>query len=357
MSSPTLYAVIMAGGAGTRFWPASRADRPKQYLPISGSLPMIAETFARLEGLVPPERVLVVTAGNQAELVRECLPALPEENLLIEPMARNTAPCVALAAFEIARREPDSVQVVLAADHVIEPAARFRETVQAAAEAAADGEHLITLGVSPDHPATGYGYLRAGEEVGKSRGIPVLEVARFVEKPDRASAESFVKSGRFYWNSGMFVWHTKAILDAYAKLMPKVHAGLQNVSADELAGVYATLDKTPVDKGIMERASNVRMLPIDYHRNDVGSWAALTRVVARDSAGNWPALSEGARLIAEDAGGCVAYAEGNELIALLGVRDLIVVRAGNATLVAPRERAEDVRRLVERLSDEGPDFV
>jgi len=357
MSSPTTYAVIMAGGSGTRFWPASRADRPKQFLPICGPRPMIAETFARLEGLVPPERVLVVTVASQASLVRECLPELPPENLILEPTARNTAACVALAALEVERRDPDSVQVVLAADHVIEPAERFRETLLAACEQAANAEHLITLGIRPNHPATGYGYLRAGEEVGTSRGIDVYEVARFVEKPDRASAESFVRSGRFYWNSGMFVWHTRAILDAYAKLLPKMHEALKSATAEDLERVYAGLEALPVDKGIMERAGNVRMLPIDYHWNDVGSWAALTRVIGRDSAGNWPAMTGGARLVAEDAGGCVAYAEGGELIALLGVRDLIVVRAGNATLVAPRDRAEEVRRMVQRLADEGPEFV
>src|SRR5687767_7626419 len=157
MSSPALYAVIMAGGSGTRFWPASRADRPKQFLPIAGDRAMIAETFARLEGLVAPERVLVVTAANQAAFVRDSLPDVPEGNLLIEPQARNTAACIALAALEIERRDPESIQVVLAADHVIEPVGDFRATLRAAARAAAAGDHLLTLGVRPDHPATGYG--------------------------------------------------------------------------------------------------------------------------------------------------------------------------------------------------------
>ena len=358
MSHPALYAVIMAGGSGTRFWPASRADRPKQFLPIAGERPMIAETFARLEGLVPAQRALVVTAPNQGELLRRSLPAIPEENVLIEPEARNTAACIALAALEIERRDPESVQVVLAADHVIEPVGDFRATLRAAARAAGAGDHLFTLGVRPDHPATGYGYLRAGDQVGEVDGHPVFEVVRFVEKPDRSSAESFVKSGRFYWNSGMFVWRTSAILAAYKRLMPEVEAGLRGARTPQaLAAAYAQLPKVPVDKGIMERASNVRMLPIDYSWNDVGSWAALTRVLARDGAGNWPALSGGARLIAEDAAGCVAYAEEGELIALLGVRDLVVVRAGKATLVVPRDRAEDVKRLVERLRAEGPEFV
>jgi mannose-1-phosphate guanylyltransferase len=358
MSLPSLHAVIMAGGSGTRFWPASRADRPKQFLPISAARSMIAETYARLEGLVSPERVLVVTAEGQAELVRECLPALPPENLLAEPEARNTSACIALASFEVERRDPLAVQLVLAADHVIEPVQDFRATVRAAARAAADGAHLITLGVRPDHPATGYGYLKVGDQVDTVEGQPVFEVSRFVEKPDRATAESFLRAGRFYWNSGMFVWRTDAILDAFLRLMPEVHAGLRDApTRAALAAAYRGLPSVPVDKGIMERASNVRMLPIDYRWNDVGSWSALTGVLARDAAGNWPALSGGARLIAEDAEGCVAYAEGPELIALLGVRDLVVVRSGNATLVAPRERAEEVKRLVERLRAEGPEFV
>ena len=247
---------------------------------------------------------------------------------------------------------------MLAADHVIEPVGAFRDTVRAAARAAAPGDHLITLGVRPDHPATGYGYLRAGDQVGEVDGHPVFEVVRFVEKPDRSSADSFVKSGRFYWNSGMFVWRTSAILAAFERLMPDVVAGLRGAGGPQaLAAAYARLPAVPVDKGIMERASNVRMLPLDYRWDDVGSWSALTRVIARDAAGNWPALSHGARLVAEDSGGCVAYAEGGELIALLGVRDLVVVRAGNATLVAPRDRAEDVKRLVERLRREAPEFL
>ncbi len=354
----SLYAVIMAGGSGTRFWPASRSDRPKQFLPISSDRPMIAQTFARLEGFIPTERVLVVTSASQAQLVRECLPSLPEENLLAEPEARNTAPCIALAALEIEKRDPDAVQVVLAADHVIEPADAFQRTVAAAAEQAASGGYLITLGIRPDHPATGYGYIRAGEEIARIDDIPVYQVARFVEKPDRASADSFVKSGRFYWNSGMFIWSTASILEAFRTFLPEVHDGLRSVKTEaDLARVYAGLPSTQVDKAILERTDNALMLPIDYRWNDVGSWAALDRVVEPDAQGNRASLADGAQLIAEDAENCIAYAEGDQVIALLGVSDLVVVHAGNATLVCPRERAEEVKRLVERLKEEGPRFL
>lgn len=352
------YAILMAGGSGTRFWPASRKDRPKQFLPIASERPLLRDTFARLEGFADAEHVLVVTAAHQADLVREVLPELPAENLLVEPEGRNTAPCIALAAFEVERRDPDAVQVVLAADHVIEPAASFRATLSAAAEHARSTGFLLTLGIRPTWPATGYGYIRAGEQVGSAGDVPVFQVDRFVEKPDRASAEGFVKSGRFYWNSGNFVWSTQAILEAYRTFLPQVHDALKGATgAKDLAAVYADLPAVPVDKAIMERSDNVQMLPIDYRWSDVGSWAALEGVHEADAAGNRAAMVDGALLVTEDAENCIAYAEGDGVVALLGVKDLIVVQAGNATLVCPRDRAEDVKALVERLKKEGPHFL
>lgn len=358
MSSPTTYAVVMAGGSGTRFWPASRKARPKQFLPISGGQPMLAETCARLAGLVPLERTLVVTAESQAELVRRTLPGLPRENVLCEPAARNTAPCVAFAAEEIARRAPDSLQIVLPADHVIRPLEAFQRTLRAALAAATREEALVIFGVRPDHPATGYGYIEAGATLAELDGEPLYAVKRFVEKPDRARAEQFLAAGTFLWNSGMFVWHTRAIRAALATHAPAIAAGFARLAAGEaLERVYPQLPSVAIDVAVLEKAANVRMLPIGYGWNDVGSWSALPEVHAPDAQGNWRALSGGARLVAEDARGCVAYAEGDEVIALVGVRDLVVVRAGRATLVCPRERAQDVKKIVERLASEGPEFL
>lgn len=358
MSSPTTYAVVMAGGSGTRFWPASRRARPKQFLPISGHRPMLEETCARLAGLVPLERTLVVTAESQSELVRSTLPGLPRENVLCEPAARNTAPCVAFAAEEIARRSPDSVQIVLPADHVIRPQESFQRTLRAAVEAATREDVLVIFGVRPDHPATGYGYIEAGATLAELDGQPLYAVTRFVEKPDRARAEQFLAAGRFLWNSGMFVWRTRTIRAALATHAPAISAGFERLARGEaLERIYPQLPGVAIDVAVLEKAANVRMLPIDYGWNDVGSWSALPEVHAPDAQGNWRALSGGARLVAEDSRGCVAYAESDEVIALVGVRDLVVVRAGRATLVCPRERAQDVKKIVERLASEGPEFL
>jgi mannose-1-phosphate guanylyltransferase len=355
---PELFAVIMAGGSGTRFWPASRRARPKQFLPISGGKPMIAETCARLAGVVPWERTLVVTAESQTELVAAALPALPRSNILAEPAARNTAPCIAFAAEEVARRAANAVQVVLPADHVIRPLESFQRTLAAAVAEAAASDVLVIFGVRPDHPATGYGYIECGATLGNRDGVPLFAVQRFVEKPERARAEAFLAGGRHLWNSGMFVWSTAAIRSALERHAPAIAAGFARVRAGvSLAQVYPELPSVAVDVAVLERASNVRMLPIDYNWSDVGSWSALPELHARDATGNWPVLTGGARLVAEDSRACLVYAEGPEVVALVGVSDLVVVRAGNATLVCPRSRAQDVKRIVERLATEGPEFL
>jgi mannose-1-phosphate guanylyltransferase len=358
MPRPELFAIVMAGGSGTRFWPASRRARPKQFLPVSGGRAMIAETCARLEGLVPWERVLVVTAESQAPLVREALPELPRTNVLAEPAARNTAPCVAFAAEEVARRAPESIQVVLPADHVVRPIVAFQRALSAAVEEASSGDWLVIFGVRPDHPATGYGYIEAGATVGSRDSLPVYSVKRFVEKPDHARATEFLAGGRHLWNSGMFVWSTRAIRAALRSHAPAIAHGFERVAAGEpLARVYPLLPSVAVDVAVLERAANVRMLPIDFSWSDVGSWNALSELHERDRDGNCPVLSGGARLVVEDSSGCLAYAEDDEVIALVGVRDLVVVRAGNATLVCPRERAQDVKRIVERLSREDERYL
>lgn len=318
---------------------------------------MIVQTRERLRGLVDDADVLVVTAAHQVDLVREALPELPPENVIAEPEARNTAAAVAISAFAVAQRDPDAVQVVLPADHIIEPAEAFRATLAAAADAAAAEDCLVTLGVRPDHPATGYGYIEAGEVLGERGGIPLHAVASFVEKPDLARAEEYLAGERHFWNAGIFVWSTASILAALELHAPRIHGGLAGVAAPDLPAAYAALPKLPIDVAVLEKADNVRMLPVDFSWNDVGSWKALHGLIAADADGNRAALSGGAHVLTEDTRGCLTYAEGPSVIALVGVEDLVVVQSGNATLVCPVERAQEVRRIVERLRDEDPELL
>jgi len=341
MSSTQIFAILMAGGSGTRFWPASRRAKPKQFLPIGTHEPLIRETFERLEGLVEPDHVLVVANKGHKRLVREMLPEVPEQNLLLEPEGRNTAPCIAWATSVIEARAPESVQIVLPSDHLIRPAERFRELLRSATQAAAAEDVLVTLGVRPTFPATGFGYI----ERGVPQGALLSSVARFVEKPERARAEEFVGSGRFLWNSGIFVWSTAAIVAALERFCPRtLEAARRFARSGSLKG-WSELEPLSIDRGVLERAANVRVVPVDFEWNDVGSWTALAEP------------GGGGELLALESQGCIAWAGEGELVALLGVHDLVVVHAGKVTLVCPRERAQDVRLLVAELERRGGGFL
>ena len=354
MIDPHLYAVIMAGGSGTRFWPASRRARPKQFLPIAGERTMIAETCARLEGLVDCERVLVVTSGDLAAEVRACLPELPRDNLLVEPVGRNTAACIALAALEVARRDPEAVQLVLPADHVISPAEEFRASLSAAAAEARRARRLVTLGVRPTFPATGYGYIEVGPSTAQHPPFEAFEVARFVEKPDQARATEFLASGRFLWNAGIFVWETSTVLEALRTHAPDILEPLESAgSSTGLEELYPALRAAPFDKAVMEHAALRSVIPIGYTWSDVGSWTSLPDVAAVDGEGN--CSTGGAQLISADARDNIVFGEPGQVTALLGVEGLVVVRAGDAVLVCPKERAQDVKLIVDRLAEEAPD--
>jgi mannose-1-phosphate guanylyltransferase len=348
-----IHAVIMAGGFGTRFWPASRKALPKQFLPIGSKRALIAETARRLDGLVALENVLVVTGREHVALVRRFLPKLPPENVLAEPVGRNTAPCVAWASVELARRGGDTVQIVLPSDHVIEPPREFRKVLRAACDEAIETRALCTLGVQPTHAATGYGYIEGAEKLAERDGTDVLRVARFVEKPDRARAEQFLASGRFFWNAGIFVWRTDAILAALEEHAADIVGPLRTMrNAEDVERVYPSLRSAPIDVAVMEKAAAVHVLPIRFRWSDVGSWAALPEVLAADPHGN--VASGGALVLAHDAQGNVVHGKRGETIALVGVKDLVVVRAGKALLVMPRERAQDVKHIVARLEKEDP---
>ena len=355
MSSSDVFAVIMAGGSGTRFWPASRRAKPKQFLSVASDRPLIVETRERLEGLVPDENVLVVTGAVHADEVRRALPGLPAENVLVEPVGRNTLPCAAYAALAIRERSENAVHVVLPADHVIRPATDFRATLIAGIEACERHEAFVTLGIEPTHPATGYGYIQKGAKSDTVDGLPAYEVERFHEKPQLDAARDYLKSGDFLWNSGIFVWRSDSFFAGLAEHAPQLFDQVSGVSLEALTRGYAELPALSIDVGLMEKAPKRLVLPIDYQWDDVGSWSALFDVLPAGPNGHRRA--GGVEVVSVDSSDCVVYGESGHVTALLGVEDLVVVRAGKVTLVCPRSRAEDVRRLVAETERIAPELL
>ncbi|MGE3175697.1 MAG: mannose-1-phosphate guanylyltransferase [Planctomycetota bacterium] len=360
----TLHAVIMAGGSGTRFWPASRTRRPKQFLPLSGGVPLIGATVDRLQGLCPPDRIWIVTNEVQARELPNVLPSFDPAQVIVEPEARDTAPCVALATATVQAQDPDATMVVLPADHVIRPADAFQTMLRRGVDLAQNRTTLVTFGIPPDHPATGYGYVECGDRL-DDREPEARRAVRFREKPDRATAEQFVAAGNFLWNSGIFVWHAAAIraamargnaaLDAAAAAMLDGLRGGGSSAARRAAvdAAFRRAPKTSIDYAVMEHAPDVACVRATVRWDDVGSFPALGAVGERDADGNVHVLHGGAAQVACESADNVVYAEGARTVALFGVRDLVVVAVDDAVLVCPKDRAGDLKTLVERVRAEG----
>ncbi len=350
---PHAYAVIMAGGSGTRFWPLSRRDRPKQFLSIVGSDSMLRQTWDRSVAVVgDPDRVLVVTAACYAELTAQEIPELLPANLLAEPQARNTAPCLAWTAAVLAQRDPEAMMLVFPADHVVDDVAGLGGTVAAAAVAARDG-YLVTFGVVPRYAETGYGYVETGAELkleGGPTSLPVSDVVAFREKPDAETAERYVAQGSFLWNSGMFVWEARTLLEAMAHHLPDaLHAANVMLVANDVASrekVYRAMPATSIDYGIMERADNVACVKAGFDWSDVGSWEALRELLAGDDVGN---VMRG-QVVALESRDNLVHAP-DDLVALLGVEGLAVVRAGGVLLVASLRSSQKIKELRDMVAE------
>ena len=344
------YAVIMAGGSGTRFWPLSRRGRPKQFLRLGpNNHTLLRATAERAWSLIPAERTLVVTSEALGALVAEELPELPDENILREPVGRNTAPCVGWAAVHVQRRDPDALMAVLPADHYVGNAEAYAATLRRCLEAAEHGD-LVTIGIRPTRAETGYGYVEAGPELSPG----VYRARRFVEKPNRQRAEQFLSSGRFLWNSGMFFFQASRILEAIGEHLPGLGTQLTeyaNAGADGepalVSATYASLPSISIDHGVMEKGGDVSVAPADFEWSDLGSWASVWELAERDELDN--VLPKGAVTI--DTEGVYARTTDGKLIALLGVKDLVIVDTEDALMIAPRERSQEVRALVKKLND------
>lgn len=354
---PIIYALVLAGGSGTRLWPASRRTRPKQLLPLIGDKSMLARSVARLSPLIPAERVFVLTGAEYVEDVRADLPEVPAGQVVGEPSALGTAAAVGLGMALVRARAPEATMCVVTADHLIEPEADFRAALERAAEVARAG-HLVTFGIRPTAPETGFGYVELGAALDAPRGAggePIAHaVARFVEKPDRATAEGYLAGGRHLWNSGMFAWTVPIIADAFARFLPELAARLDEISAlaaspdfaDRLPEIWSRItDRTTIDYGIMERSEKVACVPADFDWRDIGSWSALRDALPRDAAGN----AVVGRHLGLATTGCLVYAPEGRLIATVGLEDMIIVDTGDALLVCPASRAQEVKDLVEAL--------
>ena len=351
----SIYALILAGGSGERFWPLSRRNRPKQLLRLVSERTLLEETVARLDGLIPPERILILTNVEQEKAVRELLKKFPKQNIIAEPAKRDTAAAVALGAGWVAARDHAATMLAFPADHVIADRAAFHETMKTAAAAAEETSALVTIGIKPTWACPGFGYIELGEPVRlRNAGkIAVHRVVRFREKPNVDLAESFLRKGNFRWNAGMFVWSVTTVLSEFNRHAPELADFISQVRSPKdldktLRDRFAKLPRISFDYAIMEKADRVLMVEASFDWDDVGSWQAVARYFKKDDHGN---IANRA-LTALDASDNIVFNDGETTIALLGVHNLIVVRTGDAILICHRHQAERIKNLVGKLPPE-----
>jgi mannose-1-phosphate guanylyltransferase/mannose-6-phosphate isomerase len=359
-----VFAVILAGGAGVRFWPYSREMWPKQMLDIVGEDSLLRQTIRRLEGFIPPENIIIVTTEKLAQDIRFHLdslgPAAKKIHFIKEPVGRNTAPAIGLSAVHLRRLHPESIMVVMPSDHAIPDRETFLKDLRLATEGARRNG-LVTFGIKPDRPATGYGYLRR-KDLTESVGKGLFRLERFVEKPDFETAKKYLSKENYFWNSGIFVWKTAAILSEIEKQLPNLYKTLREIedllldpnepkepnTSDKLNQLYSGLDSVSIDYGVMEKCTNVLMVLANFRWSDLGSWTALDDVMEKDDAGN---IIRGNAVDIESQNSTILA--GERIVATIGLKDMVVVDTPDATLVTSKGRDQEVRQIVERLKSKG----
>lgn len=345
------FAVIMAGGRGERFWPISTDDAPKPFVRIVDNKSLIQLTVERINSFLPPERIYVVLGRRHLPVAKKQLDSLPEENFIVEPEGRDTAACIGFSAIHLLSKAKDGVMITLPADHFVVDVERFNETLINGVRFAKRGDYLITIGIKPGRPETGYGYIRAYEVTDRYNDINCYRVERFVEKPDFNTALEYLKDGNYYWNAGIFVWRIDSILKSIKIHMPELFSGLMKIKVyldrgedDKIEEIYSNFEKKSIDYGVMEKASNVLMLKGDFVWDDIGTWQALLRVMKTDENGNY--CNGNAVLI--DVKDSVVF--GDEInMGVVGVYNLVIVASREGVLVCDRERAQDVREIARRF--------
>ncbi len=345
-----VYAVIMAGGRGERFWPLSTDEIPKPFVPLLGSTTLIQDTAARLESWIARERLFVSIGEAHSRIAREQLPQIPADNFIVEPVGRDTSACIGYCALHLERIDPDSAMLALPADHFIGDSESFRRTIEKGL-GSLPGSSGIVFGIAPSRPETGYGYIQAEKPALPAEAWPVV---RFVEKPDASRARQYCATGEFFWNSGIFIWENRALLELFKTHMPRTWEGLSRLrpllgrrdSADERLRIFSGFERISIDFGIMEKTSGLRMIPAEFPWDDIGNWASLERALPADANGN---VSRGA-FSGLDSSGCITFSDAGA-VAAFGVTNLVVVQAHGNVLVCPKDRAADLKKLAAALSE------
>lgn len=345
------YAVIMAGGSGTRLWPLSRQEYPKQALKLIGDRTMFQYAVERVQSLFPKERILIVTRAEHGPILIEQVPDIPKENFILEPEGRGTAPAIGLAAIHLHQRDSRATMVILTADHFITETDRFCQVLAGAERIAADGT-LVTLGIQPSSASTGFGYIHQGSVLGEQQGFRYYAVRRFTEKPDPTTAQQMVSSGEYSWNSGMFIWQVERILSEFERQMPDFYMKLQHVARalgtpgylTRLAEVWPTVAKQTIDYGVMEGAQQVVVIPVEIGWSDIGSWGSLMELLPADAAENVLVGNH----VEIDTRGTLVFG-GKRLVATMGVENMIIIDADDALMVCSRDREQDVKAIVDKL--------
>ncbi|TAM36246.1 mannose-1-phosphate guanylyltransferase/mannose-6-phosphate isomerase [bacterium] len=341
------YAVILAGGVGSRFWPFSRELEPKQFMKVVGEDSLLQATIQRLRGVVEPARIYIVTNNIYFYEVKAQVAefGIPDENIILEPRGRNTAPAIGLCARLISRIDKDALLLILPSDHYIKNAVNFRRTLKKALTCAKD-DLLVTIGVKPTAASTGYGYIKIRGKAKPEKGVEYFAVEKFLEKPDLNKARKYFKDKHFYWNSGMFIWKAKTFLEEVRKYLPKLHASLERIdSVKDIPKIWPGIEAISVDYGIMEHSKRIALIPADFYWTDLGSWEALTEIFPKDKQGN----IAGSNTLSLDSRGVCVFSRGNRLVSAIGIKDTVIADTPDALLVCDRNKTQDVKRLVDKL--------
>jgi mannose-1-phosphate guanylyltransferase len=347
------YAVIMCGGSGSRFWPKSRKNFPKQFLQTVGDRTMIQLTVDRINRFIPLDNIYMVTNRSHVQNINDQLPEIDLRNILIEPMIKETAACIGYSAVKLLKQDKDAVMIVLPSDHYIEDEAQFIETISQGLDIALKKNCLVTMGIKPTRPETAYGYIETGRRLEGESEFPVYKVKRFTEKPNKEKEQEFIEKGTYLWNSGMFIWKASVLLEQYKEFLPDMYECLMNIS--EAAGTdkepevveqeYMKIDGISIDYGIMEKSNDVYVMETNFRWDDIGSWTALERYLKKDESGN----SIKGEVKALDSQNCILYGD-KRLIAAVGIKDLIVVETDDVILVCQKDRDQDIKCLLKNLS-------